>query len=72
MKSKKKERRKLIGCFLLCIGQELCWVNVFFFFFPCLRPFSIGAEFCWGHFFTEKKIKKKKLEDKRKEIKKKV
>jgi len=69
MKSKKKERRKLTGCFLLCVGQELCWVNVFFFSL-------LASLFNWGRimlesFFHQKEEEEEEEEeDTRKEIKK--
>jgi ABC-type transport system involved in cytochrome bd biosynthesis fused ATPase/permease subunit len=64
MKSKKKKRRKLTGCFLLCVGQELCWVNVFFF--SLLASLFNWGRIMLGSFFHQKKEE----EDTRKEIKK--
>jgi magnesium-transporting ATPase (P-type) len=54
----KKGSRKLVGC-------------LFFFFFPCLCPFSIGAELCWCIFFPKKKKSYKKKKRNKKGIKKK-
>jgi hypothetical protein len=56
MKSKKKKRRKLTGCFLLCVGQELCWVNVFFF--SLLASLFNWGRIMLGSFFHQKKKKK--------------
>jgi hypothetical protein len=58
MKSKKKERRKLIGCFLLCMGQN--YFGSMFSFFPCLRPiFHTHNIYIYTH--NKRKEKKKKL-----------
>jgi hypothetical protein len=37
IKSKKKESRQLVGCFLLCMGQNYAGSMFFFFFFSLLE-----------------------------------
>jgi hypothetical protein len=53
MKSKKKKSRKLVGCFLLCMGQIYVG-SIFSFFFLACVPFSTGTELRWGNFFFKK------------------
>jgi hypothetical protein len=49
IKSKKKESRQLVGCFLLCMGQNYAGSNFFFFFFLAweAEPKYIFADAHW-------------------------